>query len=255
MSGGTSITPGHTWTSVETVTAARLNKMVRDAIVQVSAGAITARELADGSISADKLAVELEAQLGVADGSVTTAKIVDLAVTTAKLADLAVTTAKLADLAVTAAKIAAGAVTETKLGQFTSFLVHNNNVDISFTRGVNTALALSTATRNIGGGWAAGKFTAPGDGLYLLGGAVALQGSPYPYAFWSGLRYNAGTIWWGTGGHDNTTGVPFSTVAKPFELSAGDTMELIARQNGTGTGTVDGQLTNTYFWGLFHSGL
>jgi len=51
----------------------------------------------------------------VADGSVTTVKILDLNVTTGKIADLAVTTAKIADLAVTTAKLADLAVTTAKL--------------------------------------------------------------------------------------------------------------------------------------------
>lgn len=50
-----------------------------------------------------------------ADGSVTTAKIVDANVTSAKLADGSVTTVKLADANVTSAKIATGAVGSTQL--------------------------------------------------------------------------------------------------------------------------------------------
>ena len=55
------------------------------------------------------------ADLGLADGAVTTSKLADSAVTTSKLANGAVTTPKLADSAVTASKLANGAVTTPKL--------------------------------------------------------------------------------------------------------------------------------------------
>lgn len=63
-------------------------------------------DIADGAITAAKLA----------SNAVTTAKITDANVTTAKIADVNVTTAKIADLNVTEGKIAAGAVTEAKIG-------------------------------------------------------------------------------------------------------------------------------------------
>jgi hypothetical protein len=116
MSGEIKITPGYIFNeSGELVTLPKLNKLIQDAVAQVLAGAITARELADGSINSDKLDANLSAQLGVADGSVTTAKIVSGAVTTPKLADGAVTELKLADGAVTTPKLADEAVTEAKL--------------------------------------------------------------------------------------------------------------------------------------------
>ena len=84
-SGGVTVTPGRVLTSTELVNNSKLNDLGRP-VLRVDANAITSRELADGSISADKLDVDLEAQLGLADGSVTTAKIVDGAVTFLKLA-------------------------------------------------------------------------------------------------------------------------------------------------------------------------
>lgn len=108
MSGEISITPGYIFNEDgELVTLDKLNKLIQDAVARLLAGSVTARELADGSINADKLDTNLNAQLGVQDGSVTTNKLVNLSVTTAKIADQAVTTEKIQD----------GAVTEDKLSE------------------------------------------------------------------------------------------------------------------------------------------
>lgn len=92
MSGEIEIRPGYVFDEVsgEPITLEKLNKMLRDLIARVDAGAITARELADGSINADKLAFSLESQMSLADGSVTTAKIADDAVTGDQIADGAI---------------------------------------------------------------------------------------------------------------------------------------------------------------------
>ena len=65
-------------------------------------------EIADGSVTTQKLA----------DGAVTEDKVGASAITAAKLATHAVTSAKIDDLAVTASKIAAGAVTTQKLAAY-----------------------------------------------------------------------------------------------------------------------------------------
>jgi hypothetical protein len=85
-SGEIEITPGRVLNPTELITPQKLNDLGVP-IARVKQAAITARELADGSISSDKLDVNLEAQIGVADGSVTTSKIVDKAVTAQKVAD------------------------------------------------------------------------------------------------------------------------------------------------------------------------
>lgn len=117
MSGEIDITPGYVFDEAnnEIVTLTKLNQLVADMIARLQAGGVTARELADGSITSDKLDAAIAAQLGIPDGSITTAKIVDLAVTAAKLAADAVETAKIKDAAVTAAKIADGVITAAKL--------------------------------------------------------------------------------------------------------------------------------------------
>ena len=66
-SGGIDVTPGRVLTSTELIDNAKLNDLGRP-VLRVQAGAITSRELADGSISADKLDVDLEAQLGLQTG-------------------------------------------------------------------------------------------------------------------------------------------------------------------------------------------
>jgi microcystin-dependent protein len=84
-SGEIDLIPGRQLGETERVDNAKLNDMARP-VLRIKEYAVTARELAPGAIDADKLSAEISAQLGVADGSVTTAKIVDNAVTTAKLA-------------------------------------------------------------------------------------------------------------------------------------------------------------------------
>lgn len=95
MSGEIEIQPGRQLRSAdELLDLDKLNEFGRP-LARVAQGAITARELADGSISADKLAVNLAAQLGVAENSITTNAIVSGAVTEDKLADEAVGSGKL----------------------------------------------------------------------------------------------------------------------------------------------------------------
>ena len=80
-------------------------------------------EIADGSVTTDKLA----------DGAVTTAKIASKAVETGKLADGAVTNDKLAENAVTTSEIADEAVTTAKIGdsQITADKMASNAVGTS----------------------------------------------------------------------------------------------------------------------------
>ena len=79
----------------------------------IADGSVTTAKIANDAITADKLAPDVS--FTPADGSITAAKLANNAVTTAKLADANVTTAKLADANVTAAKLANNAVTTAKL--------------------------------------------------------------------------------------------------------------------------------------------
>lgn len=83
-SGEIEITPGRVLSPDELITAQKLNDLGAPTL-RIKELTITARELADGSINSDKLDVDLEAQLGVPDNSVTTNKIVDSAVTANKI--------------------------------------------------------------------------------------------------------------------------------------------------------------------------
>lgn len=92
--------------------------------VKVADGAIITIKLADGAVTAAKLAAGAVGTVQIADGAVTSAKLGsdvgatilgDGSVTTAKLADGAVTTAKMADGSVTTGKLADGAVTGAKV--------------------------------------------------------------------------------------------------------------------------------------------
>jgi len=79
----------------------------------IADGSVTTAKIANDAITADKLAPDVS--FTPADGSITAAKLANNAVTTAKLADANVTTAKLADANVTAAKLANNTVTTAKL--------------------------------------------------------------------------------------------------------------------------------------------
>ena len=70
----------------ESLTLARINQLLQGITVRVSADAVTAREIADGSIGADKLESDISAQIGIPNNSISTAKLVDRSVTGAKIA-------------------------------------------------------------------------------------------------------------------------------------------------------------------------
>ena len=78
-------------------------------------GILTALDVADSSISTEKLADGAVTKAKLADKSITTEKIVDAAITMAKLENLAVSTEKLADGAVTKAKLADKSITTEKI--------------------------------------------------------------------------------------------------------------------------------------------
>ena len=79
----------------------------------IADGSVTTAKIADDAVTANKLAPDVS--FTPADGSITAAKLANNAVTTAKLANNAVTTAKLADANVTTAKLANNAVTTAKV--------------------------------------------------------------------------------------------------------------------------------------------
>lgn len=118
MSGEVNLTRGFLFDENDTdeqITLALLNKLIGDLSARVAPGSISNRELADGTISADKLSAALTAQLGVADGSITTAKLVDDAVTGDKIADDSIGNNHMQDDAIGTAEIIDGSVTEEKL--------------------------------------------------------------------------------------------------------------------------------------------
>jgi hypothetical protein len=79
----------------------------------IADGSVTTAKIANDAVTADKLAPDVS--FTPADGSITAAKLANNAVTTDKLANNAVTTAKLADANVTTAKLADANVTTAKL--------------------------------------------------------------------------------------------------------------------------------------------
>jgi hypothetical protein len=73
---------------------------------KIAAGAVTVSKIADGAVTAGKIAAGAVTVSKIADGTVTAGKIAAGAVTVSKIADGAVTTEKLASSAVTADKLA-----------------------------------------------------------------------------------------------------------------------------------------------------
>lgn len=115
MSGGVKITPTVTLGDGTVVTPALLRQLIEGLTAEILAGAVTARELADGAISEDKLDSAVRNQLGLPDGAVTVAKIADGALTAdatgrAKMADGYITAAKIVDATITAVKLDASLV-------------------------------------------------------------------------------------------------------------------------------------------------
>lgn len=115
MSGEIKVTPTVLIEDSQTLTYEKLTELIEGLTAEILAGAITARELADGSISADKLDAAVASQLGLPDGTVTTAKLAANALTAdatgrAKMQDGFVTAAKIADATITAAKLHASLV-------------------------------------------------------------------------------------------------------------------------------------------------
>lgn len=69
----------------EAVTLSKLNQLIEDIVVRIQAGAVGEREIADGSISREKLAEDIDDQITIPAGAVTTSKLAPSAVTPSKL--------------------------------------------------------------------------------------------------------------------------------------------------------------------------
>jgi hypothetical protein len=120
MGGTITIASGFELADGEVLTTSKLNRMVGELAARVDADAIGTRELADGSIPLSKLASDLQADIGVSDGAISTAKLEDGCLAAsgtgrAKMAAGFVTEAKLENGAVLDANIGTGAVTAGKL--------------------------------------------------------------------------------------------------------------------------------------------
>lgn len=102
-----------------------LRKLVEGETIVVADGGITADKLAsdtitnakiaDGALSAGKLAADTITNDKIADGALSVGKIADAAITAAKLAADAITNTTVADGLLTAAKLASGAITNDKI--------------------------------------------------------------------------------------------------------------------------------------------
>jgi len=81
----------------------------------IAPGSITSIDLADGAVTTNKMVAGSVVSATLADGAVVTTKIPDNAITTSKIIDQGIITAKLRDGAVTAAKMPDNVITETKI--------------------------------------------------------------------------------------------------------------------------------------------
>lgn len=116
----------------------------------IADGSVTTAKLADDAVTADKIAPDVS--FTPADGSITAAKLANDAVTTDKLVNGAVTTDKLGSGAVTTNKLAGGAVTTNKLG--------NSAVTTGkIANGAITPAKLDTSYLPLAGGTMSGNIT------------------------------------------------------------------------------------------------
>ena len=92
-------------------------KLATDAVetAKIKDANVTTAKIADGAVTGSKIAANAVETVKIKDANVTTAKIATGAVETAKIKDANVTTAKIADGAVTAGKLASGAVETVKI--------------------------------------------------------------------------------------------------------------------------------------------
>ena len=91
-----------------------LNQTVADGAItaaKLASDSVTTAKITDANITAAKLASSAVTAAKIASDAVTTAKILDANVTEAKIASDAVTTAKILDANITTAKVAANAIT------------------------------------------------------------------------------------------------------------------------------------------------
>ena len=118
----------------------------------IADGSVTTAKIADDAVTADKLAPDVS--FTPADGSITAAKLANDAVTTNKLANDAVTTDKLANGAVTTNKLVGGSVTTNKLANGS---VTTAKLDTSVTNLFNDYLPLAGGTMTGNIAFAAGQ--------------------------------------------------------------------------------------------------
>ena len=147
-------------------------------------GAITTPKILDAAVTASKMAVNSVATASIQDSAVTTAKIAALAVATASLADDAVTNAKIADTAVNTAQLASSAVTTDKVA------------DSAVTQAKIGTNVLTPRVSEINGGALAGMRNRIINGEMT----VAQRGTSFPALTNPGITYTLDRWTWGQSG-------------------------------------------------------
>jgi len=242
MSGGITFIPGYLLDELsgENLDLAKANALVQQLTGKVDEGAITARELADGSISSDKLDSDISVQLGsVPDGSVTTAKIVNDAVTTGKILD---GTILLADLATEVTDAMGGTTAPVAIDRNVSvgykavsaplglYTLRNSNLDLTVVVDdiIHMTVAMTVEGHTLPALWYFYKRSGGANGTFFNGSGIAIW--PRSIGRWS-VFFDA--YWKATAGGTAKFAVGHLSVgANAFGLW-GETTSAVIVGNGT----------------------
>ena len=197
------ITYPNTFTAGTTARASEMNENFDAVSAQVN-GSLEAANLANGAVTAIKLAAD----------AVTTAKILDANVTEAKLAANAVATAKVADGAITAAKMAANSV-----------------ATASIVDGAVTAAKLATT---LAGTFTPGFNEAVNPTVNTARGTYSRLGNLVTFEIYFQLTENsAGEAMGATSNALTVTGLPFTSANIGVATFLGSGLEYIVPQDGS----------------------
>ena len=122
-------------------------KLASDSVTsaKIAADSITSAKIAAGAVGTTDLAANAVTQAKLASDAVATTNILDANITTAKIASDAVTTAKILDSNVTTAKIADDAVTQVKLADRVVGSAELDNLTLNAQTGTTYTLVLADA--------------------------------------------------------------------------------------------------------------
>jgi hypothetical protein len=134
---------------------------------KLAAGAVGTRELADGGITGPKLTTDCVNSLAIAAGAVGTSELGDAGITAPKLTPNCVTAAAIADATIGWAKLAERAYARVW-----------RSAALSVPNATSTVVVFDQVDVNVGGMWTGGDhLTVQQAGVYLVGGAFGFPAS------------------------------------------------------------------------------